>query len=170
MKKKKSSPAKQSVVKNVFWVIASFCILTGTGMLLYYTTNHAGFSFNPVGYLMDSMAPDTGPVNMSMKKPLQKKDKTNEAEYSFYSLLENSDPNTDQPYSIQIAAFKSRERADTFTQSLKKNHHLRCKITKNKGWYLVRWGCFPTKAAAQRYCKKLSAKLTMKCITVEIQG
>ncbi|MEA2102832.1 MAG: SPOR domain-containing protein [Thermodesulfobacteriota bacterium] len=167
-KKKKENPAQQSVAKNIFWVIASFCILTGTGMLLHYTTNNAGFSFNPVGYLMDSMAPDTGHVNTSIKKSVPGKN-TGALEYSFYSLLDGSGSKTDQPYGIQIAAFKSKERADTFTQGLKRDHHLRCKITKNKKWYLVRWGCFPTKAAAQRYCKKISAKLAMKCITVEIQ-
>ncbi|MCD6569471.1 MAG: SPOR domain-containing protein [Deltaproteobacteria bacterium] len=169
-KKAKRKLKKQSLVKNILLFLISLSFLVGATLLFYNVIHLPGVPFDPGEYkkIISCFRQDRDNKEKLEDKTL--KGSTNDFKYSFYDILYHQDhhPSLENSYyCIQIAAFKSHEKAKEFTSSLKEKR-LNCTIRKRGSWYLVQWGIFPEKSVADRYRKKLSKILDVECIVAKM--
>lgn len=169
-KKPKRKLKKQSLVKNILLFFISLSFFVGATLLFYNVIHLPGLPFDPGEYkkILSYLKQDRDNKEKLEDKTI--KGATNTFKYSFYDILYPQDQRPSlrgSHYCVQIAAFKSHEKAKGFTSDLKKKR-LKCNIRKRGDWYLVQWGTFPKKSVADRYRKKLSKDLDKECIVVRM--
>lgn len=166
---KKKRQKKQSIRKNSALFILSLCFLIAASMLTYSISKHPELPLNPANYKINR----SREVSTIDKPAPEKKNFStlSSVEYSFYDILYHQDHSAttdDHHYTIQIAAFKSDAKAETFVKKIKADKKIRCRVVRAGNWYHIRWGTFPTRSAADRYQKKLSKVLERECMIVKM--
>ena len=163
---------KQSLTKNVAMLFLSLGVLAGASVLFSTISARPEFSYAPFGQRWKSlMASDLKQEGEKTRKTEIRKGSASGFEYSYWDILLLQDNNTssaDDSFSIQIAAFKSREAAKSFAAELEKKTRIRCTVEDTGKWSVVRWGSFHTRETAERYCSKLSDRLQRECIVVKM--
>jgi cell division septation protein DedD len=168
--KKKGRRIKQlSLAKNVALLFLSLGLLTGVSFIFSYFGNRSELSFDPIARTLNSAFSEK-------EKPLavtgQTKAKTSSVApigLTFYETLSQKEPaNTDDSYTIQVGAFKSRAKADNFVKELKNKSKLSFRVDKEGKTYCVRWNTFTTQESAARDCVKLAAKIQHGCKVVKM--
>ncbi len=168
-KSRKRRAKKQSTSRNMALFCVSLCMLVGASYLFSVVTSQEDLTFNPADlsrYDLFSKAEEE--VVKAEPKKAPRKSAIADTELVFYDLLNSDDQQADNNYSVQIAAFKSYERASKFADNLKQKKRLQCRLVRQDEWILVRWGSFPTKASAERYNKKISTMLDRECMVVKM--
>ncbi len=175
-RKRRRKPYNQPVIVNLFLFFLSVTALIGAALLFNHALNSPGIPLRLGSYGKASVGVDkvfehnkairnAPPSNNVSDKGISKAGKY---EYSFYDILAREHKfSSSNNYCIQIAALKNRTSARAIVRRLKKKH-LHATIRKQGGWYLVQWGSFPTRKAAERYKKELSKFLKRECIVVRI--
>ena len=170
-KKKKKRQPKQSLTKNTALFFLSLCVLVGASFLFTSIAQRPELPLNPFNYEWKKLLKKPLKEEGKPAQPESKENSIGAVEYTFYDILyhqDNTPATSDYHYTIQIAAFRTTHQADTFVKELRQNRKLKCKVTCRGKWSCVRWGSFPTKAAAERYRKKLSSMLKRDCMVVKI--
>jgi cell division septation protein DedD len=168
--KKKRRHRRQSLAKNVALLFLSLGLLAGASMLFTSISNRSDLSLGPIqstlnGIVSREEKPKTLPVPNETKKSAM-----NSFNYSFYKILNQKEGagQTDEHYTVQIAAFRSPDRAKSFAQEIKEKSRLTCRIDREGGLSCVRWGTFTTLASAEKSREKLSEKLNRDCKVVKM--
>ncbi len=168
--KKKGRRIKQlSLAKNVALLFLSLGLLTGVSFIFSYFGNRSELSLDPISRTWNSAFSEK-------EKPLavteQTKAKTSSVApigLTFYETLSQKEPtSTDDSYTIQVGAFKSRAKADNFVKELKNKSKLSFRVDKEGKTYCVRWNTFTTQESAARDCVKLAAKIQHGCKVVKM--
>ncbi|MGC9324066.1 MAG: SPOR domain-containing protein [Desulfomonilia bacterium] len=169
-KRRKKKIPKQSLAKNIALLFLSLGILAGASVLFSTINNKSEFSFNPLQHSWNDILTEQERTESGQDDAVSQKSAIGPFEYTFYDILfkKDAEESGSEHYSIQIAAFKTTEQAEKFAQDLKEKARLRCRVEQKGTWSCVRWGSFSTKASAQRYNEKLSAKLQRNCIIVKM--
>ena len=175
-RKHKKRPYKQSVAMNLFLFFLSVTALIGSALLFNHAVKSPGIPLRLSPYSKASMRPSRmlGQKEIVQPAPSPTRGSTQETrqmgnyKYSFYDILAQEHiSSASNNYCIQIAALKTRASARSLVERLRKMH-LSVTTRKQGRWYLVQWGSFPTKKAAERYKKELSEFLKRECIVVRI--
>ncbi len=167
-KKKKRKPQKrQSLGTSILLFCLSICMLVGASVLFSFVSQHKDLPFSApdFGITANQDAADQGAKKEAASQ------KSSLGDYAFYDLLSKRDSEIgteELHYTIQLAAFKSSDRATDYCRRLQKKHRLKCRQVRQGSWILVRWGSFPTRAAAERYQKKISGIIDHECMIVKM--
>jgi septal ring-binding cell division protein DamX len=168
--KKKGRRIKQlSLAKNVALLFLSLGLLTGVSFIFSYFGNRSELSLDPISRTWNNAFSEK-------EKPLavneQTKAKTSSVApigLTFYETLSQKEPtSTEDSYTIQVGAFKSRAKADSFVTELKNKSKLSFRVDKEGKTYCVRWNTFTTQESAARDCVKLAAKIQHGCKVVKM--
>jgi hypothetical protein len=169
---RKRTQKKQSLAKNVALLFLSLGVLAGASVLFSTISARPEFSYDPFGERWKNMVvSDSQEGEKIAEKPEVRKSSASSFEYSYWDILLLQDNNSSaaaDSFSVQIAAFKSRDAANTFASELEKKTRIRCSVEDTGKWSVVRWGSFHTRETAERYCAKLSDRLQRECIVVKM--
>jgi len=171
MARKTSSDKKQSLPKNIALFFLSLGLLAGASIM--FSTMNGQFDIHMVPFLHngDEIASRGGEKPAVQNTPHTQKSSMTPFEYTFYDILYRhgkNEPIAQGRFSIQIAAFKTSDRALSYADTIKKKRNITCRIDKKGQWSYVRWGSFNSRDAAERYIKNLSKKLKVECMVVNM--
>ncbi len=170
-KGKQRKPKRQSLAANSVLFVVSLVILIGASMLMHAVDTHPQLAWAPISQQWTRLVHGSQDRTEHIQTPQAAESTAGAFEYSFYDLLSHQDSapaNAEYHFSIQIAAFKAPERAQGYAETLRQEKKLRCRVVRQGRWSLVQWGSFPTRAAAERYRRKLSEALCRECLVVKI--
>jgi cell division septation protein DedD len=169
-KKKRRHPKQSSLVKNLALLFLSLGLLAGASFVFSYFGNRSELSLDPIQSTWDSLFSHEEKLKPPPEQPKPKASSVSPSELSFYDILEKKGPSapTEESYTIQIGAFKSKDQAKTFAKELKEKNKLSFRIDKAGKLNCVRWGTFTTQEKAEKTCEKLSAKLHRECKVVKM--
>jgi septal ring-binding cell division protein DamX len=169
--KKKVRRVKQlSLAKNVALLFLSLGLLAGVSFVFSYFSNRSELSLDPIQRTWDSAFSQK---EKPQTVPEQAKSKTSSVapiDLTFYETLNQKEPSSssEDSYTIQVGAFKSRVKADSFVKELHNKSKLSFRVDKEGKSYCVRWNTFTTHESAARDCVKLAAKLQHACKVVKM--
>lgn len=172
MTRKRRQKKNQSLSKNVALLFLSLGILACASVLFSTISGRPEYSYDPLETKINKMVAKTSDKNVAkIEKTEPQKSSAGGFEYSYWDILllqDKNQPSASENYSVQIAAFKSREAASQYAVELEGKSHLRCSIEDTARWYIVRWGNFHTREMAERYCSTLSNRLQKDCVVMKL--
>lgn len=169
-RKKGSRPGQSSLAKNMTLLFLSLGLLAGVSFIFSYFGSRSELSLDPIQQTWDSAFSKGDAPQASLEQPKPKTSSLNPADLKFYDILGQKDtaaPDVDS-YTIQISAFKSREKAEKVARELRDKSRLSFRIDKEGKMYCVRWNTFTTMESAVKDCEKLSAKINRPCKVVKM--
>ena len=168
--KKKGRRVKQlSIAKNIALLFLSLGLLAGVSFVFSYFSNRSELSLNPIQRTWNSAFSEKEKPQAVTEQPKPKTSSVNPIDLTFYETLNQKEPSsTDDSYTIQVGAFKSRDKANSFARELKNKSKLSFRVDKEGKSYCVRWNTFTTQESAARDCGKLAAKLQHVCKVVKM--
>ena len=168
--KKKGRRVKQlSLVKNVALLFLSLGLLTGVSFVFSYFGNRSEFSLDPIQSTWNSVFSEKEKPLAVTEQPKPKTSSVSPLGLTFYETLGQKEAiRTDDSYTIQVGAFKSRDKANSFAKELKLKSKLSFRVDKEGKSYCVRWNTFTTQESAARDCVKLAAKIQHGCKVVKM--
>lgn len=171
-KKKHTQPKRRqsSTVRNVALLFLSLGLLTGASMLFSYLGSRSDISLDPIQKAISGMVDEEEKSREPADKPETKSSAVSGYDYKFYELLSEKDgqDQSEEHFSVQIAAFRNRDHAKEFVQELKEKTRIPLRVDRDGNLNCVRWGTFTTRDAAEKQCAKLSDKLKRNCIVVKM--
>jgi septal ring-binding cell division protein DamX len=176
VKMKKKKPRKKgrrvrqlSLAKNIALLFLSLGLLAGVSFVFSYFGNRSELSLDPIQHTWKSAFSEKDKPQAVTEQPKPKTSSVAPAGLTFYETLNQKEPSgSEDSYTIQVGAFKSREKANSFARELKNKSKLSFRVDKEGKSYCVRWNTFTTQEAAARDCGKLAAKLQRACKVVKM--
>jgi septal ring-binding cell division protein DamX len=168
--KKKARRLKQlSLVKNVALLFLSLGLLTGVSFVFSYFGNRSELSLDPIQRTLNNAFSEKEKPLAVTEQPKPKTSSVTPLGLTFYETLgQKESTGTDDSYTIQVGAFKSRAKANSFARELKLKSKLSFRVDKEGKSYCVRWNTFTTQESASRDCVKLAAKIQHGCKVVKM--
>jgi cell division septation protein DedD len=168
--KKKGRRIKQlSLAKNVALLFLSLGLLTGVSFVFSYFGNRSELSLDPIHRTWNSAFSEKEKPLAVTEQPKPKTSAIAPLGLTFYETLNQKEPaKTDESYTIQVGAFKSRAKADNFVKELKNKSKLSFRVDKEGKSYCVRWNTFTSQESAARDCVKLAAKIQHGCRVIKM--
>ena len=168
--RKKARCVKQlSLAKNVALLFLSLGLLAGVSFVFSYFSNRSELSLGPIQRTWNSAFSEKEKPQAVTEQPKPKTSSASPIGLTFYETLSQKGPSsTDDSYTIQVGAFRSRDKADSFARELKNKSKLSFRVDKEGKSYCVRWNTFTTQESAARDCGKLAAKIQHGCKVVKM--
>ncbi|MDT8273907.1 MAG: SPOR domain-containing protein [Desulfomonilia bacterium] len=169
-KRRKKKPPKQSLAKNVALLFLSLGILAGASVLFSTINGSSHLSLSPLQDRFSGFLKEQRPEVTSAENTAVQKSSVGPFEYTFYDILFKKDATeaSGEHFSIQIAAFKTKDRAEQLAKEINEKTRLRWRVDQHGSWSYVRFGNFSTRASAERYKDKISATLQRECLVVKM--
>jgi cell division protein FtsN len=168
--KKKGRRIKQlSLAKNIALLFLSLGLLAGVSFVFSYFGNRSELSLDPIQRTWNSAFLEKDKPQAVTEQPKPKTSSVTPIDLTFYETLNHKEPSsTDVSYTIQVGAFKSSVKANSFARELKNKSKLSFRIDKEGKSYCVRWNTFTTQESAARDCVRLAAKLQHVCKVIKM--
>jgi cell division septation protein DedD len=170
-KKRTKKLKKQSLARNVALLILSVVILAGVSFVFSRLNARPEYSTAPIEKNISKIVAKASQKNAPQaEKAAPQKSAANPYDYSYWDilLLQDESAASGDAYSIQIAAYKSRDEARSFADEVQDKDRLRCEVEEKGKVFVVRWGSFRTREMAERYCGTLTGRLGRECVVVKL--
>lgn len=169
-KKKGSRHRQSSLAKNMALLFLSLGLLAGVSFIFSYFGSRSELSLDPIQQTWDSAFSREDATQARQEQPKPKASSLNPVDLKFYDILNQKDTTTEpfESYTIQVGAFKTKEKAMKFAKELKEKSKLTFRVDKEGKMYCVRWNTFTTRESAAQDCEKLSARIQHECRVVKM--
>jgi len=169
-RKKGPRPRQSSLARNMALLFLSLGLLAGVSFVFSYFGHRSELSLDPIQRTLDSAFSKEDAPRTTSEQPEPKASSLNPVDLQFYQILNQKDSSAQAQdmYTIQIGAFKSKEKALKLARDLRSKSKLSFRVDKEGQMFCVRWNTFTTVESASKDCEKLSVKLQHECKVVKM--